>query len=266
MQPLRTAFFGRTFAPLSLRGLELALSRRDFEIVSVTCGRGEATRHEVGPLHEVARAAGVALMTFREVRERLPALDLAISFSNPIVFPAQFLACVRQGVVNMHPAPLPTYRGCHGIEHAILKGDQRFGATLHYCAPEIDAGPVIEILWTEILPHHTATDLWNRIDDLAVKLLERNLPPLIEAARRGERLPAHPQNSQQAHYYKHSSLPEEALLELSRPWEENLRWIRAYQHPRRRPAYLCCQGHRIALRYERGRVYLEEAETKCATS
>ena len=254
---LHTAFFGRTFTPLSLQGLEVALTQRDLEIVSVTCGRSNATRDENGPLHQLARAAGVALLTFPEVRDRFSDLDLALSFSNPIVFPASFLASVRWGVVNVHPAPLPAYRGCHGIEHAILNGDDRFGATLHYCAPDIDTGPIVEILWTEIGPHDTATDLWQRVDELAVELLRRNLPRIVEAARRRDRLPARPQAPEQAMYYDHFSLPEEAELDLSRPWEENLRWIRAYQHPRRRPACLSWHGRRFPLRYEGGRVYIE---------
>lgn len=257
---LRTAFFGRTFTPLSLRGLDTALAQRDLEIVSVTCGRGNATRDEDGPLHELARAAGVPLLTFPEVRERFPELDLAISFSNPIVFPAAFLASVRWGVVNLHPAPLPAYRGCHGLEHAILNGDDRFGATLHYCAPEIDTGPILQILWTEIGPADVATDVWRRIDEIAVELLRRNLPRIVAAARRGERPPVSPQDPGRAGYYDHLSLPEEAELDLSRSWEENVRWVRAYQHPRRRPAFLSCQGRRLPLRYESGRVYLEGAQ------
>lgn len=257
---LRTAFFGRAFVPISAQGLETALAQPGIEVVSVTCGRGEAASWQDGPLNEVAHAAGIPLLAFQEVRQCFPQLDLSISFSNPIVFPPSFLTSVSLGVVNMHPAPLPAYRGCHGIEHAIINGDDRFGATLHYCAPEIDTGPTIEVLWTSIDSHDVATDIWHRIDDLALELLRRNLPRIVEAGQRGERLPAIPQDSERSGYYDHFSLPDEAELDLCRPWEENVRWVRAYQHPRRRPAYIFSQDRRISLRYEGGRVYLEKVE------
>jgi methionyl-tRNA formyltransferase len=246
--------------PLSVKGLETALAQPGIEVVSVTGGRGETTSWQDGPLRDVAHAAGIPLLAFREVRRYFPQLDLAISFSNPIVFPSSFLTSVGLGVVNMHPAPLPAYRGCHGIEHAILNGDDRFGATLHYCTPEVDTGPIIEVLWTSIDAHDVASDIWQRVDDLAMELLRRNLPRIVQTGQRGERLSAISQDAERSRYYDDLSLPEEAELDLGRSWEENVRWVRAYQHPRRRPAYIVSQGRRILLRYERGRVCVEKVE------
>ncbi len=255
---VRTAFFGRTLTPLSLLGLEVLLEFPELEITSVTCGRRNATHTEDGPLHERARAAGIPLLTFREVKRKLPAPDLVVSFSNPVIFPRRFLDSVRFGVVNMHPAPLPTYRGCHGIEHAILNRDDRFGATLHFCDPDIDSGPIIDHSWTEIRPDDVATDVWNRIDDLAVDLLRRNVPRIIAAALRDERVPTVPQSPALARYYDHYSLPEEAEVDPAWPLDEIGRWVKAYQHPRRALAYLRCGDRKVRLRFRAGEVVIDD--------
>jgi methionyl-tRNA formyltransferase len=130
--PVRTAFFGRTDEPLSVAGLEVLIALPGIRLISVTTGRGAATTTEDGALHAAARRAGVPLLDAGEVH-RAPAPDLVVSISNPVIFPAGWISAVRWGVVNLHPAPLPEFRGCHGLEHALLTSAPEFGATLHWC-------------------------------------------------------------------------------------------------------------------------------------
>src|SRR5215471_9806292 len=118
--PLRVAYFGRSNEYLSVRGLEIALAHPDLRVISVTAGRSDETHRVAGGLQHLARQEGIALRSLREVRKEAGDLDLALSCSTPVVFPASFIDSVRWGVINMHPAPLPAYRGCHAIEHAIL--------------------------------------------------------------------------------------------------------------------------------------------------
>src|SRR5437016_1974384 len=111
MKLLRTAFFGRTGVALSLRGLEWVLSCPGIQLLSVTCGRRDESLRADGPLHRMVRTARIPLLTFAQVEGSLADIDLVLSWSNPGVFPARFISRVRFGILNLHPAPLPDYRG-----------------------------------------------------------------------------------------------------------------------------------------------------------
>lgn len=235
----RVAFFGRSDEYLSIEGLHILLGHRDrVDIVSVTCGRGKETSEGDGTLHRIAREHDLPLHDFADVKTLVDPLDLVLSFSNPVVFPASFIDRVPAGIINMHPAPLPRYRGSHGLEYAILEGADRFGVTLHYCDAGIDTGPVIEIGWLPIGAHDTSRALWPRIDEVALELLRRHLPAAIDGAAEGRRLPTVPQDEADAVWYPDGSLPEECELDVSLPYDEFLRYVRAYDHPRREGAYL----------------------------
>lgn len=53
-----------------------------------------------------------------------------------------------EGILNIHPSLLPSYRGASPIESAILAGDDDFGVSVMKLAPKMDAGP---IYWQTIL-------------------------------------------------------------------------------------------------------------------
>jgi len=247
-RPVRVAFFGRTAEPLSLAGLEEVLRCPQARVVSVTAGRGTATSGGDGPLHQLARRHGIPLHDFAGVRSMPEAPELVVSFSNPVVFPAAFLESIRLGAVNLHPAPLPRYRGCHAIEHAIIEGALEFGTTLHYCEASIDTGPVIDIATFPIGPDDTARDVWRRVDELSIDLLRRTLPRLVGAAGTGRRLDARPQDPAAARYFADDSLPRELELDLTLAPETLRRLARAYDHPRRPLPYVSTPQGRLRLR------------------
>lgn len=53
----------------------------------------------------------------------------------------QVLGLFSAGVVNVHPGPLPEYRGSSAVEWALLNGDL-VGCTAHAMVKDIDAGPI----------------------------------------------------------------------------------------------------------------------------
>lgn len=256
---LRTAFFGRTDEPLSVRGLEILLGLPEVDVVSVTCGRRWSTSGEEGALHRLARARGITLADSGSVIHGMRQLDLVLSCSNPVIFPPAFIASVRWGIVNVHPAPLPGYRGCHGLEHALLAGATQFGATLHFCEGSIDAGPIIDECPIPIDGRDSARALWHRIDEACLTMLGRTMPRIAAAAREGQRLAARAQDPGLARYFPHDSLPSEIEMDLGDP-VLLVRQVRAYDHPRRRPAYLRCGDHLLRFRFADGRVVLDAIE------
>ena len=46
-------------------------------------------------------------------------------------------------IVNIHPALLPKYPGCHGIEDSFNSGDSKLGITIHKVDYGMDSGPLI---------------------------------------------------------------------------------------------------------------------------
>jgi hypothetical protein len=65
--------------------------------------------------------------------------------------------------LNLHPAPLPEYRGCNSYAHAIINGEREYGVTLHYMDEGVDTGPIIESRRFPLLPAYTG----KRLHDVA---------------------------------------------------------------------------------------------------
>ena len=132
--------------------------------------------------------------------------DLGISAAGSHIFPPQEIANARLGIVNLHLAPLPEYRGRYSATHAILNGHE-YGVTIHYIDEGIDTGPIIAERRWPITPIDTAHTLRARAVWEGLRLFATVLPALLAAARAGCRLPAKAQDESRARYFDRFSLP-----------------------------------------------------------
>ncbi|MDQ6832074.1 MAG: hypothetical protein M3008_01645 [Chloroflexota bacterium] len=87
------------------------------------------------------------LVTTRPRRVALPLIralepDLIISASFPYRIPQEIVVVPRYGAMNLHPAPLPRYRGPNPLR-LVYEGFPTMGATLHRIVEEFDAGPIL---------------------------------------------------------------------------------------------------------------------------
>src|SRR5207248_7383267 len=87
------------------------------------------------------------LVTTRLRRVALPLIealapDLILSFTFPYRLPPEILAIPRIAAVNLHPTPLPRYRGPNPMR-MIYDGSPTLGATLHYLDNEFDTGAIL---------------------------------------------------------------------------------------------------------------------------
>jgi methionyl-tRNA formyltransferase len=82
------------------------------------------------------RLRRVALPLIRELRP-----DLIVSMTFPYRIPPEITSLPRCGAVNLHPAPLPYYRGPNPAR-LIYEGFPTLGATLHRTEEEFDTGVV----------------------------------------------------------------------------------------------------------------------------
>lgn len=134
-----------------------------------------------------------------------PSEDAAIAFSilGEHIFTAEEIERYPCGIVNLHLAPLPDYRGFYPFSHAIAKGEDAFAVTLHYVDEGIDTGPVIAT--REVTMADDPKTLADRAADAGFVLFDEWAPRLIGAARAGEKLRATPQVAG-GHYYGRDSL------------------------------------------------------------
>ncbi len=74
-----------------------------------------------------------------------------------------FVGQWRGRMLNVHPALLPAFRGLHTHERALAEGVKIHGATVHFVAPEMDAGPIIAQAAVPVLDSDTPELLGARV-------------------------------------------------------------------------------------------------------
>lgn len=124
--------------------------------------------------------------------------DYYLSVLWPQIITPQQLA--SHHYINLHPAPLPEYRGCNSYAHAIINGEEEYGVSLHYMNEGIDTGPVIRVDRFPIFHDDTGRSLYDRAQIAALDMFESEW-----AALRGGLPPATVQPTE-GRYYRRDSL------------------------------------------------------------
>lgn len=83
-----------------------------------------------------------------------------------------FISRFHGRLLNIHPSLLPRHRGLHTHARALESGDAEHGASVHFVAPELDAGPIIAQAIITVLPGDTP-------ETLALRLLPREHTLLV---------------------------------------------------------------------------------------
>ncbi len=134
-------------------------------------------------LQDLASAAGVPVYQptslkddrFVNQMDRL-APDLIICANYGLIAPPRMLSLPRQGAINLHGALLPEYRGRFGPIWALVNGEEVTGATLHFMAPEVDAGDIIARIEIPLRKADTGYSLYTRVSAAGVRLFKETWP------------------------------------------------------------------------------------------
>jgi len=95
-----------------------------------------------------------------EVRQSEPDLFISIRFGR--IFRDEMIGIPKKGIINLHSAILPDYRGIMGTLHNLKDSRSDYGCTLHYIdSGTIDTGQIIKIAKTSI--HKNRSLLWHII-------------------------------------------------------------------------------------------------------
>ena len=136
-----------------------------------------------------------------ELKDFIPKLealspDYIFSFYYRHMIPAQILACAKIAALNMHGSLLPKYRGRAPVNWAILHGESETGATLHIMEAKPDAGDIVGQVAVSIGADETATDVFTKVSQAAVEVLETVLPSLTAG-----QVPRKPNELQKGSYF-----------------------------------------------------------------
>ena len=121
------------------------------QLVLVVTTPGPSTRRTPSYREIVANApAGQdVLVTTRLRRVAAPLIrelkpDLVVSMTFPYRIPPEITSIPRYGAVNLHPAPLPYYRGPNPLR-VIYENFPTIGATLHRTEEDFDTGVIFSL-------------------------------------------------------------------------------------------------------------------------
>lgn len=110
------------------------------------------------------------------VEKLQPELTVVAAYGR--ILPEDILAVPPLGSINVHSSILPQYRGAAPINWAILDGCKETGVTIMHMAKELDAGDIICVKKTEILPDENAQELTYRLALLGADALEEAVAQL----------------------------------------------------------------------------------------
>jgi len=164
----------------------------DIEIVLVISNRAAA------PGLEHARRAGIetAVVTKQANTERDREIgDILTGSGAELIILAGFMSILGPNLVarfkgcmiNLHPSLLPRYPGLDTYQRVLSAGDAEHGASIHFVAAELDAGPVISQVRVPVLKSDTAEALASRLGPREHRLLVATVELFV-----GRRVEMHP--------------------------------------------------------------------------
>ena len=80
-----------------------------------------------------------------------------------------------EGILNIHPSPLPKYRGPSPIETAILNGDTTISVSVMKLVPEMDAGPVYFVLSCSFDENTPKDEIYHTLATRAVEQMIKHI-------------------------------------------------------------------------------------------
>lgn len=113
--------------------------------------------------------------------------DLILTCAYGQMVPKEVLQAPKYGCLNIHPSPLPKYRGGAPIQRAIMNGDASTEVDLMEMVEAMDAGKVFVRVPVTIGKDETGSELFARLADIAAKMIAEALPKYLEGKYPGEK-------------------------------------------------------------------------------
>lgn len=148
--------------------------------------------------------------------------EIIFSIGGMQIIPKELIDTPKLGVLNIHPALLPKYRGRYSTVHAIFNGEKETGVTVHWMNEGLDSGPIIMQKSYPIEDNDTAKEVYNKFTKVGTALFEDFLKLWIS----GKKITIAPQDEKQATYYP-KGLPNDGKIDWNWNGEQIRNFIRA---------------------------------------
>lgn len=119
------------------------------------------------PLAQPARIRDAAFLDF--IAALRPDAGIVVAYGK--ILPAALLQIPPHGFFNVHASLLPKYRGAAPIQRAIERGERETGVTIMRVDEELDHGPMLATVRTEIGPDEHSPALASRLSTLGAAAL-----------------------------------------------------------------------------------------------
>lgn len=154
--------------------------------------------------------------------------DLGICVGYPHKISIETIRQYKNGVINLHFAPLPYYRGSKTLSHAMLNDEKKYGLSFHYIDESLDTGPIIAVKWYRLPTDKIAEEITKSLERLAFGFFKTYIHKMIL-----EKLPSVNQdviiNREKIipRTYSRNSLDNLYRISLDWPFEKIYRTVRA---------------------------------------
>jgi methionyl-tRNA formyltransferase len=129
---------------------------------------------------------------------RNDAISLGLVMSFPYKIPASVYDLPTKGFYNIHPGPLPQYRGADPVFHQLKNQEKQAGVSIHKLDKGFDTGDLVIIEMLKIDPSDTYGFLTSKLAYLAAKLTGT----LIKLLSMELDISSKPQDESKARYFR----------------------------------------------------------------
>lgn len=139
------------------------------------------------PIEKIALNKGIEVFqpenindeeAIKKIKEFNPDIILVVAYGQ--ILSQDVLNIPRMGCINIHASLLPRYRGASPINWAIINGEKETGITFMFMSEKIDAGEIIYQQKIIILPDETYGELYYRLSNLSVDIINTVLEKIKE--------------------------------------------------------------------------------------
>lgn len=124
-------------------------------------------------------------------------INVAFVMSFSFKIPEAVCTMVSKGFFNVHPGPLPEYRGADPVFQQIKNREEKAGVTIHKLVEQIDAGDIVikEMIKTDL------NDTYGLLNNKLSELASRMVGTVNKMIGLDITIPARPQDESKAQYF-----------------------------------------------------------------
>jgi len=174
---MKIIFFGSDeFSVIVLREL---LANSEYEVLAIVTTSAETpislfAKANSLPLLQPAKLAASELKSYNA--------DLGILVVYGKIISQDILDLFPKGILNIHPSLLPKYRGPSPTATVLLNGDSTTGLTIIRLDSEMDHGPILKQVKTDIKNGEVLEELRDRLAHLGAKTLLEVIPKYMDGS------------------------------------------------------------------------------------